>query len=376
MGESIYDRLGIRQVILGKGWYTHFGGSIMPPEVVQAMASAVPYYVDIVDLHHKAGAIIARATGAQAGLVTAGASAGLVLMAAACMTGPDPAKVARLPDASGLKNEVIMQRCQRNRYDGAFTLAGARIVEVGTAETASLSDIEAAITDNTAAVACVKSMYVRHPLPLEAVVRTAHRHGVPVIVDAAPALPPAQNLRGFIAVGADMVTFSGGKGIRGPQSTGFLCGRADLVQAATRHALSFDAPREGVGRPMKVCKEEIVGLLAALDLFERTDHQAQRLSWSRQSKTIVDTLEDIRGIRACLEDDDQDHPSAAAVAYLEPSWTGPTGPEVTQTLQHGNPSIEIGYGGYKEALWAVPVSLRPGDEEIIAQRLLEALTSR
>jgi len=374
--QNIYDRLGVRRVINGSAWVTVLGGSIMPPEVLKAMVDAASCYVEMPELNRKAGEVIASATGAEAGLVTSGASASLVLMAASCITGTDEAKAARLPDTTGMKNEIVIQRAQRNRYDGAFLLSGARFVEIGKGNATPAWELEAAIGDRTAAVAVIVAPFIRQPLPLKQIVEVAHRRGVPVLVDAAAEAPPAENLKRFIAEGADMVTFSGGKGIRGPQSTGILAGRKDLIAAAELHSLNYYSPHAGIGRPMKVCKEEVIGLVTALELFQKTDHQAVWRAWRKQSQIIVDALHEIPGLDVRLEDGDPNRQGPQAVIYFEPSWRGPSQAEVQKALREGNPPIYIGRGGYKDELWVTPITLQPGEERIVATRLREALTQR
>jgi L-seryl-tRNA(Ser) seleniumtransferase len=375
MPANIYDTLGVRRLILAKSWNTPCGGSIMPPEVVKAMSDAVPYYVDMKALNHRAGERIAQVTGAQAGLVCAGAAAGLALMGAAVMTGPDAGAAARLPDTTGMKNEIIIPKCQRNRYCTALKFAGAHVVEAGTANGVTAQDVERLIGPRTAAVLCVESFLLRHAAPLEDIIAVAHKHGLPFLLDASITLPPAGNLTRFIAMGADLVAYSGGKGLRGPQSSGFICGREDLVRAAEMNYLTYDVPEEGLGRPMKVCKEEIIGLLAALDLFLRTDHVAERSAWNKACDAILAAAQGIPGVRAVLEDDDR-HPSPVVVVYFEPSWAGPSNKDVADAMLHGDPSIEIALPGpHKDGLWMMPVNLQPGEEHIVARRLREVLTS-
>ncbi len=373
---SVFDRLGVKRVINGQSWVTALGGSIMPPEVVQAMAEAANAFVDMDELNRKAGEVIARLTGAEAGMVTSGASAGIVLQVAACMTGTDHAKVAQLPDTTGMKNEVIIQRSHRNRYDGAYRIPGAKLVEIGKARSTAPWELEAAINENTAAVAYVVAPFLAQPLPLERVVEIAHRHNVPVIVDAAAELPPVENLTRFIAQGADMVTFSGGKGVRGPQSTGILAGRKDLIEAAYLNSLNYDSPHAGIGRPMKVCKEEVVGLITALEMFVDTDHEAVWQAWKAKSQVIVDALKDIPGIRPVIEEIPVDRQGPVAVIYFEKSWKGPSSAQVQQALKQGDPPIYIGRGGFKDELYVVPVNLQDGEEQIVARRLRQALTQR
>ena len=293
---NIYDRLGVQRLINGHHWRTALGGSVMPPEVVDAMAESAGYFVDLEGLHRSAGEYIAELTGADAGLVTAGCSAAQVLQAAACMTGTDDEKIARLPDSSGMKNKVLIQKSQRNHYDTSYQLAGATLVEVGGDEGATKAELEAAIDDDTAAVTYVWVMRF-HALPLEDVIEVSHSRDVPVLLDAASELPPVENLSRFIRMGVDMVAFSGGKGIRGPQSTGILAGRGDLMRAAWENSFFFGKDKAGIGRPMKVAKEEIIGLVRALELFVEADHESEWVDWRAKSTTIADAAGAVDGVR-------------------------------------------------------------------------------
>ena len=294
---NVYTALGVPTIINAKGPATRLSGGIMRPEVAEAMAMASSHCVDMAVLQARASVIIAEATGAEAGYVTSGAAAGLLLGTAACVTGLDPGRMNRLPDAAGMKNEVVIVRSQRNLYDHALRAAGVRLVEVGLPDRyagAGVRDAEAfeiadAIGERTAAVHWVAAAGARPALA--DVVAVAHAAGVPVLVDAAAQLPPAENLRRFIAAGADLVAFSGGKAIGGPQASGILCGRRDLIMAAALQNLDLDIffdqwapppqlidkarlkglPQHGIGRACKVGKEEIVGLLTALRLFLEED---------------------------------------------------------------------------------------------------------
>lgn len=369
--ESILKRMGIRRVINGRSWVTILGGSVMPPEVVEAMEEASHGYLELEDLYTKAGEVIARCTGAEAGLVTAGAAAGLLLEAAACMTGGDPAKIDQLPDTEGMKNEIIIQKSQRVGYDRCFRAAGARLVEVGSPEGTEPHEFTDAISEKTAAIAYIYSPWLKRNPPLREVVDLAHGAGVPVVVDGSAMLPPAENLTRYIADGADMVTFSGGKGVRGPQSTGILCGRKDLIEAARKNM----SPYASIGRPAKVCKEEIVGLVAALERFVELDHGAEWEHWVGMSQTVVDHLRGIPGIRAVVETDNPDRQGPPAVIYFTPEWRGSSPSEIQQRLTEGDPSVHIGRGGFGDELWVTPVTLQDGEETIVGQRLREELTN-
>jgi L-seryl-tRNA(Ser) seleniumtransferase len=299
-------------VINAAGTVTRLSGVRMHPAVLDAMRDAAGACVDMMALQAGACRVIARATGAEAGIVTSGASAALLLGTAACLAGLDAARMNRLPEVADGRNEIIVVRSQRNMYDRALTVAGGRIVEVGIADRysgpgvrdAAPWEIEAAITPRTAAV-CYLAQPQSRPALAE-VAAVAHAHSLPVLVDAAAQLPPADNLRRFLAEGADLVAFSGGKAIGGPQSSGILAGRGDLVSSALMQMLDLDLfpdtwtppdefarlrqlrglPLHGVGRSCKVGKEEIVGLLVALERFVATDDAARRAGW----RSILDAV--------------------------------------------------------------------------------------
>ncbi|MCH8310678.1 MAG: aminotransferase class V-fold PLP-dependent enzyme [Chloroflexi bacterium] len=377
-GGEFYQRLGVKRIINAASWITVYGGSIMPPAVVQAMDDASHWFVDMHDLNEKAGNVIATLTGAEAGLVTAGSAAGMVLEAAATMAGNDPAKIWQLPDASGMKNEIIIHRAHRVNYDHNFRAAGARLVEIGNSGGTKEWELEDAINENTAAVAYVFGPRRGGAIPLPKTVEIAHNHDVPVIVDAAAMLPPPENLSRFIDEGADLVSFSGGKGVLGPQSTGILAGRADLIEAAYANG----APNSmSVGRSAKVCKEEIAGLITALEIFVDTDFEAVNANWRAQCARVVDELKDIPGLRVELEEARPDllessSNFARAVIHFEQDWNGPTMDRINQMLEDGDPGVRIGASDVGDALAVYPVNLQPGEEEILAARLREVLTGR
>jgi L-seryl-tRNA(Ser) seleniumtransferase len=292
------------------------------------------------------------------------------------MTGDDAAKVARLPDTTGMKNEFIIQRVHRFQYDQAFRLAGGILVDIGLGRRTLPYELENAITDRTAAVVYLYSPFTSPPglLPFETICEIAHQRGVPVIVDAASMLPPRQNLFKHLRLGADIVNFSGGKGIRGPQSTGILAGRKDLIRAA---ALNH-SPNASVGRPAKTSKEEIVGLVTALELFLAEDEDAEMNRYREVCTHIVDAVRDLPGLRAVVEQDPLNRVLPHAVIYFEPSWQGPSGQAVRDALASGTPHIYIQQGtqqgGYFDEIAVDPINLQPGDEDILATRLREELT--
>lgn len=309
--DTIYEQFGVEPLINASGTKTSFGGALMGPEVIEAAAQAARHSVDMAELQAAGSRLIAQITGAEAGYVSSGAAAGLTLAAAACMTGHDPAKMDRLPDTSGMPDEIVMLRAQRNSYDHALRASGARIVDVGLNDRGASAgvrgvdpwEIEAAISERTAAVAFVAGQ--EEDITLERVVATAHAHGVPVIVDAAGQLPPEKNLTRLVGTGADLVVFSGGKALGGPQATGVMCGRADLIQSVALNHLDWDIdmrlwqmpeefrspalkglPRHGIGRGYKVSKENLVALLVALQRFTEGAAKSQR----EQKAALADAI--------------------------------------------------------------------------------------
>ena len=316
---SVYERLGVDTVINAVGPATRLSGGLMREEVAAAMREASQACVEIVDLQAKASEIIAAHTGAEAGYVTAGASAALLLGTAACVAGLDPSKMNRLPDTTGMKRDVLITRSQRNFYDHAVRAVGVTLREVGIADRfsgagvrdAEAWEFEAAIDEHTAAILYVAQPWSRPSL--ESIIAVSRPAGVPVLVDAAAQLPPASNLRRFIDAGADLVAISGGKAIGGPQSSGLLFGRRDLVASAALQNLDMDVlaeqwtapgalfsglnlpglPQHGIGRSCKVGKEEIVGLLRALELFIEEGDEVRWERWLGLMQTLTDGLADV-----------------------------------------------------------------------------------
>jgi L-seryl-tRNA(Ser) seleniumtransferase len=397
---NIYEELGVEPIINAVGPSTRLSGGIMRGEVAEAMRQASEYCVDIAQLQAKAGEVIVEVTGAEAGYVTSGAAAGLLLGTAACVTGLDPGKMNRLPDTRGMKNEVIMARSHRNFYDHAVRSVGIELVEVGIADRfsgAGVRDAEgweigAAIGEQTAAVVYVA--YAHTQPSLEEVVAAAHDKGVPVIVDAAGQLPPAENLRRFIAVGADLVAFSGGKAIGGPQASGILCGRRDLIAAAALQHQDLDvmpelwdppaslidktqlpgAPQHGIGRPCKVGKEEIAGLVKALRLFVAEDSEVRRERWLALMQGLVDACGSLAHAEIEVVADRKRAEVPTARLTLDEDAAGLTALELVRALQDGRPRIAANPTYVHEGVVIFgPMCLKGGEPEQIARRLGEVL---
>ena len=398
---NIYEQLGVRTIVNAAGPVTRLSGSIMPEEVAEAMKEASMYCVDIAELQAWAGGVIAEVTGAEAGYVTSGAAAGLVLATAACVTGLDPGRMNRLPETSGMANEVIIPRSHRNFYDHAIRAVGVRLVEVGIPDRfsgAGVRDTEAweindAITEKTAAVAYVANDQARPEL--SEVVATAHAFNVPVIVDAAGQLPPQSNLERFIAEGADLVCFSGGKAIRGPQSSGILCGRRDLISAAALQHLDQDvffdlwnppeslidksklpgAPQHGLGRPCKVGKEEIVGIITALQLFVSEGDEARSDRWRGIAFQLAEQLKGIPNLSVSV-DFNPVRTVPNVKVELDEQGAEMSAKDLVKQLMTGEPSVHVGTSDIYEGVFTMsPMCLRDGDGEMIASRMRALLGS-
>jgi seryl-tRNA(Sec) selenium transferase len=391
---SVYDRLGVRRVINGRSYSTKVGGCLMAPEVLEAMQDAARSFVRIEDLQESASRVIADATGAEAGMVTSGAAAALTLAAAACIAGLNASKMNALPDTSGLANEFIIQRLHRNDYDRALRVAGAKIVDVGYNYITFPYELENALTDRAAAVFFLAGMGDRG-LSLKTVADIAHKRNVPVIVDAAAELPPRENLRNFVSQGADLVAFSGGKHIQGPQATGILCGTKDLILSASLQQQDMDVfpetwpyrhlvtqgliegpPHHGLGRGYKAAKEEIVGLLTALQLYQERDLEAELKAWGARIQAIVRGLEGLAGIEAThVFPSQRGRPVPEAHIRVNEKKLGMTAWEVINQLQKGDPIIAVYESLASSGLLVIfPEALRDDEPDIIVRRLKEALS--
>ncbi len=398
-GDSVYADLGVPTVINATGTKTRIGGSRMRPAAREAMVAAADSFVRLSDLQAAASERIAAVTGAEAGYVTNGAAGALQLAAAACIAGDDPGVMARLPDTEGMADEIVMPRTHRTGYDHALRTAGATIVDVGTNDrqlgTGSRNveswEYREAIGEATAAVAHVYKADVGPPL--SRVCAIAHDHDLPVIVDAAAELPPPENLTWFTEQGADLVAFSGGKGLRGPQTTGILAGRGDLIASVAMQHLDMHAaaavwdpptslfgtslpdgvPRQGIGRPLKVGKEELVGLLAALDAFLEEDHAAVRATWRERCARIVDELDGRQGLTVAVEE------GATAVApevvvEVDPNDAGLDAVDLVRSLRDESPRIFVGADDVEAGRITInPMCLEDDEAAYVLERLTATL---
>jgi uncharacterized pyridoxal phosphate-dependent enzyme len=363
---NTYDDLGVRKVINASATLTRLGGSLMPPSVVAAMTRAATSFIDLTELQQKVGDRIAAMTGNEACYLSSGAAAGIAVAVAACMTGTNPAAIAQLPDTAGLKNQVIIHRCQRNGYDHAARQTGARIVEIGMAHSTQAWELDAAITDRTACVLYFAGAhFAGGALPLAQVVEIAHARGVPVIVDGAAQIPPITNLSYFTReVGADIAIFSGGKGLRGPQSSGLVLGKREIIEACRANG----APNHSLGRPMKVGKEEMLGLLAAVEWSLDQDEAYVLAGYETTVRGWLDGLGDLPGIAV-----ERGYPSEAgqphsrAILRVTPDCRL-TRDQIVAALWEGDPRVAVSPVG-TDGIALNPQTLEPGEDAIVLKAL-------
>jgi L-seryl-tRNA(Ser) seleniumtransferase len=386
---TIYDRLGVRPVVNAAGTLTRLGGTLMCGEALEAMREAAQSAVAIEELQEAASRVIAGHTGAEAGLVTSGAFGALALAAGACIAGLDVRRMNRMPHYGWEQGaEIVICRHHRNSYDKAFEVGGARLVEVGFLDRSlgvgvrevEAEEIEAGIGSRTVAVAYVAMQGVGPEL--STVAQVAHGRELPVIVDAANQVPPIQNLRRFVEDGADLVCMSGGKAFRGPQSSGFLLGRRDLVASALLQQVDMDVapsswtppkefvdrplngvPRHGFGRGFKVGKEEIAGAVAALDAFvlKEPEYQAE---WLERCRRFAAALTGMAGVEAVMIPRE----TTGRVPLVEMVFTpSRRAAQVSRELREGLPSIHLNERRVGEGrLTFNPVGLGEGQEDIVA----------
>ncbi|HKG25774.1 MAG TPA: aminotransferase class V-fold PLP-dependent enzyme [Thermomicrobiales bacterium] len=366
---SVYDELDLPRVINASATLTRLGGSRMPPPVVAAMAEAAESFVDLDRLQEKVGARIAESTGNAACYVSSGAAAGIVVAVAACIAGTDPALTFAFPELKGVEQtEVVIHRSQRNGYDYAARQTGARMVEIdGTAE--SLTN---ALSSRTACVLWFAGAhYEANALPLDEVVRIAHERGVPVLVDAAAQIPPVSNLGRFTReLGADAAIFSGGKGLRGPQSSGLVLGTEEIVAGCRANG----NPNHSLGRPMKVGKEELAGILAAVEWSLAQDEPATLARYEATVQRWIDGVSGIPGITAeRIYPSEAGQPHGRAIVHINPSCPL-TRDQVVAALWDANPRIAVATHRLSDDAIALnPQTIEPGEDELVLAALRRVL---
>jgi L-seryl-tRNA(Ser) seleniumtransferase len=370
---GIHERLGARKIINADATLTRLGGSLMPKEVLDAMLDAAQSWVDLPDFQRRISERIAQLTHNEACFICSGAAAGLTLATAACVTGNDPYLIQQLPNTNlpGMKGEVIVHRNQRIGYDYAVRQVGVKLIEIGNATTTHPWELERAINNKTAAIFWFQGWMVRPgDLPLAHVIEVANQHGVPVIVDAAAQLPPVENLWKFTQMGATAAIFSGGKDLRGPQSTGLMLGKKALLDLIPLHA----PPNPHIGRPMKVGKEEMAGVLAAVERYLKLDHEL-RLEYCEE--TVADwngALNMLPGVQATRGwPNEAGQPLPRSHVQLDPARYQRDA--VVKAMLNGDPPVTIASGQHNDVLLN-PMTLEPGEETIVLKRLMEVLRVR
>jgi len=365
---AIYRRIGVEPIVNGATTMTYLGGSLMPPEVVDAMRQASECFVDMYELQSAVGRRIAELTRNEAAFVSGGAAAGMFLSAVVCMAGDAADGIVRPGQLDGLPRDFLIQRPHRVPYDPAIELAGGRLVEVGSADATEL-DFEAALGPETAGILHVAGAHLADgALPLETVVRLARAHDVPVIVDAAAQLPPVENLWAFTGAGADIALFSGGKALRGPASTGLVLGRARYVDRFAAHA----APKQRIGRPMKVSKEDLIGILAAVEWYLAQDHAAVARRYEAVVDHVVAWSHGRRDVMAVRDTPGQAGQPTPRVLLTLTADLADRRDEVLARLRAGAPRVELLPAG-DDGLYLAPECLLPEDEIVVTGRLAEVL---
>ena len=375
--------LGASGIINGVGSTTLTGGSVLSKKVLAAMNEASQVYLDMPDLHEKAGRYVAKMLGVEAAFITSGAAAGLVLSASACMTKGEMEKIRRVPNTQGMHNEIIVQGMHRNMYDRNLELAGAKIVEVGDDEKTTEDEFRAAFTKDTAAVVYFVWDPQEGVLPLEKVIAIAHEHGVPVITDAAAELPPVENLTKFLKMGSDIVIFSGGKDIAGPNDTGMILGRKELVDICMRmgpHSYEVIDPKLNpyrrtivfTGRPMKTSKEDVVGLLTALSEYIEVDHDKRIARYGERVDQMVQALSRQKTAKVRKIMPPYGHPRPLTIPRLELELkTQKAAQELVAGLKRNDPPILVWNIGNK--VFVNPQCVAEGEDTAIVSRLKKLL---
>ena len=363
--RDFFKELGLRTFINAAGTYTSMTGSLMPKEVVEAISYGANEYVNLDDLQDKVGERIAELLECEYATVSSGCFGAMSIGMAGILTGKDPKKVKQLPNTEGMKNEVIMQESHSIGYAQALTNVGAKVVRVKTAK-----QLERAITDKTCMLWFLNAHTDRGEIKWEEFIDLGKKHNIPTFIDCAADVPPVENLFRFTKMGFDLVAFSGGKGLRGPQSAGLLLGKREYIEAARMHT----PPRgETIGRGMKVNKEEVLGMLAALELYLEKDHRKEWEMWESQIQLISDSANSVVGV----ETEIHVPPYANHVPSLRIRWDEKkvkiTPNEVRKQLTEGHPSIQT--VGDSKSVGMTTWMMVPGQERIVAKRVKEILSS-
>ena len=359
---DLFKELGVDRIINARGTYTYLGGSLMLPEVVEALNSTSQDFASLYEIEDKVGAKIAEMLHVEAAMVTAGAACALTLGTAAAITGKKQELIDVLPEVPGARREVIMQKTHRYRWDQAIRLTGVKIVEVeGPAE------MEKAINANTVTAHFFDAAPI-HSVTHEEFVAICKRNKIPSFIDCAANIPPVENLFKHQKTGFDLITFSGGKMLRAPQSSGLLMGRKDLIEAAKLNYDPYECP---IGRPMKVSKEEMFGLYVALKAYLANDHEKEWKDWLARTRRIASVLETLPTVKAetFVNPEARNHFPSLRVSW-DQTKVKITPQEVNEALKTGTPRIEA---NATSMLLIAVVTLKPEQVDIVAKRVKEIL---
>jgi D-glucosaminate-6-phosphate ammonia-lyase len=365
--QSIYESLGLKHVINATGTVTNLGGSIMPPEVITAWSEAARHFVNLVELQDRVGERIAKAVGVEAALVTTGAAGALLLGTAAVVTRGDRKRIVRLPDTAGMRNEVILQRAHHSCYDNQLTDVGVRLVEVATA-----ADVKRVVNERSALMFFMNKDDADGRIRRAEWIALAREHKLPTLLDAAADVPPAERLAEYNRIGFDLVAFSGGKAMRGPNDTGLLLGRKELIDAAK---LNTNPHCPSIGRGLKVSKEDMIAAMVAVERFVRLDHKAELREWERRIGVIEAAVNGIVTVRC----ERIVPPIANHVPHLILTWDEKrvriTRERFTRALMEGDAPIQIGRvpGTGERGVVISVFTLQAGEERVVAERVAAIL---
>ena len=374
--QNVYTRLGVKTVINCRGTWTYLSGSLEFPEVRQAQVEAAQHFVNVLDLQRAVGRRLSELTGAESGIITSGAAGAMAAATAGCMAGTDDKNIWQLPDTTGLKHEVVMVG-GRSAFDSAIRLTGAKLVLVYSAD-----ELASAINENTA---MIYTTHLGDKLQKELSITKDHK--VPMLLDDAAGIPPADNAKLYARMGIDLYCFSGGKGLCGPQCSGVLLGRKDLIEAALLNC----SPREGaVCRPMKVGKEEIIGCLTALETWLKLDEKKLYTEWNGRVNRIRKLVDTVPGVKTdvYVPDDGNRYPTLK-VSWDQEAWKfsvsdcvqqlrasnpvievlGPDNPSLVTAVREGNPNPTAKERKTPDHIELVSMTMKPGEEIIVGQRL-------
>ena len=354
-----YESIKVRPLINCRGTFTMISGSVILPEVRKAMAEASKRYVNMDELADGVGRRIAELMQCEWGLIVNGCAAALCQITAACVAGSDPEKMSRLPNTEGMKSEVIVQVNHRHVYDHAVRMVGVRMIDVVTR-----ADLEAAIGERTAMLLIFGDAGDRGEITVKDMAQIGHDHGVPSFVDAAAERPDVPNR--YLEDGVDAVGYSGGKCLRGPQAAGMVLGNnKELLQAAFLNG----APHHALGRPMKAGKEEVMGMLAAVEQWVKRDHEAEWKEWERRLATITDAVSGVKSLETSVRTPGRSNVSPHLSITWDSEAVGMTAQEVQQALSSGEPRIVVPAHG--DGFSVNPYMMEDGEDEIVAKRLKE-----